>query len=481
MPATRVLSYSGSGIETTFTQGEDACLAALVPELPATNAPGLLIVGALPDAVETSSPAIFRDAGIGPVHFLPPRRAADLPPVGPDTCLLLAQPFLAETARALESRGARRVAAPFPIGAEGTDAWLRAAALAVGADPARMAAAMAPGLARARSELARARPMLEGRSIFFFPDSQLEIPLARFLSRELGMRADRGRHALPAPPASGGRAGLLPAGTVLSEGQDVERQLDRCRAATPDLVVCGLGLANPLEAEGITTKWSIELLFTPDPGLRAGRRSWPSCSPARCAAAWRWRSEHATDPVDLRGPAARRRHADRHRDARRALRAARAAGRHLRRPAVHHDRAPGTRPPVTYTTFQARDLGGDTADLFKTAARDAVERFKPQACCWSAPVLHRRADPGRPGGLARALTCRCRWSRCDLPSYQRKENWGAAETFYQLVRTCAGRCAGRRAAAAAVAATCWARPRWGSATATTCAKSPRCWHARRRR
>ena len=59
---------------------------------------------------------------------------------------------------------------------------------------------------------------------------------------------------------------LLPPGTLLSEGQDVDKQLDRCRAARPDLVVCGLGLANPLEAEGITTKWSIELLFTPIQG-----------------------------------------------------------------------------------------------------------------------------------------------------------------------------------------------------------------------
>jgi len=59
---------------------------------------------------------------------------------------------------------------------------------------------------------------------------------------------------------------LLPAGTALSEGQDVDRQLDRARAAHPDLVVCGLGLANPLEAEGISTKWSIELLFTPIQG-----------------------------------------------------------------------------------------------------------------------------------------------------------------------------------------------------------------------
>ncbi|MDT1047288.1 hypothetical protein RNI15_34010, partial [Pseudomonas aeruginosa] len=55
-------------------------------------------------------------------------------------------------------------------------------------------------------------------------------------------------------------------GTSLTEGQDVEAQLDRCRAAKPDVVVCGLGLANPLEAEGFTTKWSIELIFTPIQG-----------------------------------------------------------------------------------------------------------------------------------------------------------------------------------------------------------------------
>ena len=61
-------------------------------------------------------------------------------------------------------------------------------------------------------------------------------------------------------------AALGPA-VQLSEGQDVDRQLDRCRAAAPDMVVCGLGLANPLEAEGITTKWSIELVFSPVHGF----------------------------------------------------------------------------------------------------------------------------------------------------------------------------------------------------------------------
>ena len=59
---------------------------------------------------------------------------------------------------------------------------------------------------------------------------------------------------------------LLPEGPTLSEGQNVDRQLDRCRAARPDLIVCGLGLANPLEAEGFATKWSIELIFTPIQG-----------------------------------------------------------------------------------------------------------------------------------------------------------------------------------------------------------------------
>jgi light-independent protochlorophyllide reductase subunit N len=116
--------------------------------------------------------------------------------------------------------------------------------------------------------LARYRDRLAGKRIFFFPDSQLEVPLARFLSRPSWHDSGRGRHALPAPRASGRRTrSLLPGGHLLVEGQDVERQLDRCRAAKPDLVVCGLGLANPLEAEGLTTKWSIELVFTPIQGF----------------------------------------------------------------------------------------------------------------------------------------------------------------------------------------------------------------------
>jgi light-independent protochlorophyllide reductase subunit N len=108
--------------------------------------------------------------------------------------------------------------------------------------------------------------LLSGRSVFFFPDSQLEIPLARFLSRELKMTlTEVGTPYLHRQHLARDLA-LLPESITLSEGQHVERQLDRCRALQPDLVVCGLGLANPLEAEGMTTKWSIELVFTPIQG-----------------------------------------------------------------------------------------------------------------------------------------------------------------------------------------------------------------------
>jgi light-independent protochlorophyllide reductase subunit N len=265
-PAVRVLNYSGSGIETTFTQGEDACLAALVPTLPAPAdgaAPSLVVVGTLPDVVEDQFTRLLAAIGIADVRYLPARKVGAMPAVGAGSRYLLAQPFLADTARALDERGARRIAAPFPLGVEGTTRWLEAAAAAYGIGAEKVALVTAAARSRASAALARQREHLQGRSVFFFPDSQLEPPIARFLARELGMRLlEVGTPYLHREHLADELA-LLPAGTVLSEGQHVDRQLDRCRAQRPDIVVCGLGLANPLEALGLTTKWSIELVFTP--------------------------------------------------------------------------------------------------------------------------------------------------------------------------------------------------------------------------
>jgi light-independent protochlorophyllide reductase subunit B len=94
------------------------------------------------------------------------------------------------------------------------------------------------------------------------------------------------------------------------------------------------------------------------------------------------------------------------------------------------------RPPVTYTTFQARDLGGDTAELFKNSVRAAYERFKPQALIVGASCTAELIQDD-PGGLARALDLPVPVIPLELPAYQRKENWGAAETFYQIVRALA--------------------------------------------
>jgi light-independent protochlorophyllide reductase subunit B len=93
----------------------------------------------------------------------------------------------------------------------------------------------------------------------------------------------------------------------------------------------------------------------------------------------------------------------------------------------------GERPPVTYTTFQARDLGGDTAELFKIAAQDAYDRFQPEAMIVGSSCTAELIQDD-PAGLAEAMRLPVPVIALELPSYSRKENWGASETFYQLVR-----------------------------------------------
>jgi light-independent protochlorophyllide reductase subunit N len=267
LPRVRVINYSGSGIETTFTQGEDSALKAMVPLMPATQVRQLLVVGCLPEVVEDQFARLFVELGVGPVTFLPARHATELPGIGPGTRVLAAQPFNGETVRALIARGAELVAAPYPFGEEGSTAWFTAAARAWEVGPTHIARALRAPAARAHAAIGRLRPQLDGKRLFMLPDSQLEIPLARFLHRELGMEPievgtpylDRQMLQAELP--------LLPPSAALSEGQHLEQQLDRVRASRPDLTVCGLGLANPLEAEGLATKWSIELVFSPIHGF----------------------------------------------------------------------------------------------------------------------------------------------------------------------------------------------------------------------
>ncbi|MEO1140398.1 MAG: ferredoxin:protochlorophyllide reductase (ATP-dependent) subunit N, partial [Pseudomonadota bacterium] len=188
-PHVRVLNYSGSGIETTFTEGEDACLASMIPALPETDERQLLIVGALPDVVEDQMLDLLGKLGIHNVKVLPARRADSTLAVGPNTVFALTQPFLGGSLAALGRRGARHIPAPFPFGEEGTTAWLFAVAMEFGVDLTLFDTVTHAPRARAKKAISQAAERLNGKSVFFFPDSQLEIPLARFLTRECGMTA----------------------------------------------------------------------------------------------------------------------------------------------------------------------------------------------------------------------------------------------------------------------------------------------------
>jgi light-independent protochlorophyllide reductase subunit N len=274
----RVISYTGSGIETTFTQGEDKCLTALASDirrastsrgatnssLPATR---LLVLGTLADIVEDQFSRLFDSLGIESVSFLPGKKSAELPRIDERTRVVLAQPYTGEALRELERAGARHIDALYPFGVEGTRAWLKAIADAFEVDAALFERVIEAPAARARTALARVSPSLAGRRISFFPDSQLEIPLARFLHQECDMQLVEVGTPYVDRQCVGSEIDALPRDVRLTEGQHVDRQLERLRSDKPDLTVCGMGLGNPLEAEGLATKWSIELVFSPIHGF----------------------------------------------------------------------------------------------------------------------------------------------------------------------------------------------------------------------
>ena len=102
------------GHRTTLRIG--ISLASMVPDLPTLPEDNqrLMVVGTLADIIEEQFRRHFAQLGISEVDFFPAARADDLPPVGPGTRVLLAQPYLSDTVSALCKRGAELVSAPYP-------------------------------------------------------------------------------------------------------------------------------------------------------------------------------------------------------------------------------------------------------------------------------------------------------------------------------------------------------------------------------
>ncbi len=261
------LNYSGSGIETTFTQGEDGALKALIPLMETTDEEKLLIVGTIANNVEDRFKKIFKSIGINNVESFPPRQSTDLPKIGTNTKVLLTQPYLSDTVRDLQHRGCEIIYAPFPLGIEGSTKWLLAGAEAFKIPALKVHEVIAPLANRARQAMESHKKILKGKNLFLLPESQLEISLARFLHNECEMNLIEVGTPYLNKELMEEELNLLPENTKIVEGQHVENQLDRVRESQPDLVVCGMGLANPLEAEGIHTKWSIEMVFSPIHGI----------------------------------------------------------------------------------------------------------------------------------------------------------------------------------------------------------------------
>ena len=265
----RISAFSGSGIETTFTQGEDQCLKSTVAELPKLEASeeNLIVLGTVSDIVEDQFRRLFDELDIKNVHFYPGRKAGDLPAAGKGTRIIAVQPFVGETARALIERGAELISAPFPLGAEGSKAWFEAVATAYGVHSEWTQQVLEMPYQRAKRAVSLHRSKLEGKRIHFLPDSQLEIPMARFLSEECGLSVNEIGTPFHDQLVMLGELGRLPKDIPIIEGQDLDPALARVRASRPDLTVCGMGIANALESEGLRTKWSIELVFSPVQGF----------------------------------------------------------------------------------------------------------------------------------------------------------------------------------------------------------------------
>ena len=454
-----------------------------LPREPAGAPRSLLVVGALADVVEDQLRRLFAELGIGRCASCRPAAPPTCPPVGPNTSFLLAQPFLAETARALEERGAVRLAAPFPLGAEGTTLWLEAAADAWRRRPGPLPQRDRPRpRARRAARLARAPARRSPASASSSsPTRQLEMPAGPLPGARAGMElVEVGTPYLHRQHlAAGAGAAAARHGAERGPGRrPAARPLPR-RPARP----------RRSAASASPTRWRPRASPPNGRSSSSSRRSRatsrpatsPSCSPGRSSAAPGWWPEPCSSPS---GPTKARRMS-----ARCAIATA-MEGLHYVLHAPQGDtyadllftmiERRAKRPPVTYTTFQARDLGGDTAELFKTAAPRRL-RALPAAGDARRRLLHRRADPGRsrrprqgagpadPGRAAGAArpTRRRRTGARPRPS----TSWSAP---WPDPAPAAGTKRAAREPARGPAATSSAPPPSASATATTSPRSPAC-------
>nr|YP_010728568.1 photochlorophyllide reductase subunit N [Phymatolithon calcareum]WEA76773.1 photochlorophyllide reductase subunit N [Phymatolithon calcareum] len=275
-----------NGLDYAFTQGEDTVLAALAQRCPkiqqnsfvntvvAKHEP-LIVFGSLPNLVAKQLTLELANQYISVSGWLPSSNYTDLPSIDPGNYVVGVNPFLSRTATTLmRRRKTKLIVAPFPIGPDGTRAWIEKICSVLNIQP--------EGLEEREQKIWKTLQdyieLLDGKSVFFMGDNLLEVSLARFLIRcgmtvyEIGIPYMDKRYQkaeLDLLEATCKKMKVMMPKIV--EKPDNYNQLDRIKDLEPDLVITGMAHANPLEARGINTKWSVEFTFSPIHGFSNSR------------------------------------------------------------------------------------------------------------------------------------------------------------------------------------------------------------------
>jgi len=237
--------------------------------------PKLVLFGSIPNTVATQLKLELNRQGIEIEGWLPSTRYSDLPILDKETYVCGIHPFLSRTATTLmRRRKCKLISAPFPIGPDGTRAWIEKICSVYGKQPI--------GLEERETKiwesLEDSLKLVRGKSVFFMGDNLLEISLARFLIRcgmivyEIGIPyMDRRYQAAELALLEKTCFQMNVPVPRIVEKPDNYYQISRIREFQPDLVITGMAHANPLEARNITTKWSVEFTFSQIHGFTNAR------------------------------------------------------------------------------------------------------------------------------------------------------------------------------------------------------------------
>ena len=272
-----------NGLDYAFTQGEDTVLAAMAHRCPektgniqsTLSKPSLVLFGSLPSNVVSQLTLELKKQSLEIAGWLPAQRYSELPEVGNGVYVCGVNPFLSRTATTLMRRKkCKLISAPFPIGPDGTKAWIEKICSVFQVTP--------QGLEQREKQiwdgLSDYLDLVRGKSVFFMGDNLLEISLARFLIRcgmtvyEVGIPyMDKRYQAAELDLLQRTCYNMGVPMPRIVEKPDNYNQIQRMRELQPDLAITGMAHANPLEARGISTKWSVEFTFAQIHGFTNAR------------------------------------------------------------------------------------------------------------------------------------------------------------------------------------------------------------------